>query len=51
MAERAFHDPEKAWRWLRKPKRRFDGKTPIDILATEAAAHPVEEWSSSSNTA
>jgi len=43
MAERAFHDPEKAWRWLRKPKRRFEGKTPIEMLATEAGARLVEE--------
>ena len=43
MAERAFHDAEKAWRWLRKPKRRFEGKTPIEMLASEAGARLVEE--------
>jgi putative toxin-antitoxin system antitoxin component (TIGR02293 family) len=43
MAERAFHDPKKAWRWLRKPKRRFEAKTPIEMLATEAGARLVEE--------
>lgn len=43
MAERAFHDTEKAWRWLRKPKRRFESKTPIEMLATEAGARLVEE--------
>jgi len=43
MAERAFGDPEKAWRWLRKPKPRFDGKSPIEMLATEAGARLVEE--------
>ncbi|SPF56428.1 conserved hypothetical protein [Candidatus Sulfopaludibacter sp. SbA4] len=43
MAERAFGDPGKAWRWLRRPKRRFDGKTPIEMLATEAGARLVEE--------
>jgi putative toxin-antitoxin system antitoxin component (TIGR02293 family) len=43
MAERAFRDPEKAWRWLRKPKRRFAGKTPIEMLATEAGARLIEE--------
>ena len=43
MAERAFHDPDKAWRWLRKPKRRFEAKTPIEMLATEAGARLVEE--------
>jgi putative toxin-antitoxin system antitoxin component (TIGR02293 family) len=43
MAERAFRETEKAWRWLRKPKRRFEGKTPIEMLATEAGARLVEE--------
>ncbi len=43
MAERAFHDSEKAWRWLRKAKRRFESKTPIEMLATEAGARLVEE--------
>jgi putative toxin-antitoxin system antitoxin component (TIGR02293 family) len=43
MAERAFHDAGKAWRWLRKPKRRFEGKTPMDMLATETGARLVEE--------
>jgi putative toxin-antitoxin system antitoxin component (TIGR02293 family) len=43
MAERAFHDAGKAWRWLRKAKRRFDGKSPVEMLATEAGARLVEE--------
>ena len=43
MAERAFHDAGKAWRWLRKPKRRFEGSAPIQMLATEAGARLVEE--------
>jgi putative toxin-antitoxin system antitoxin component (TIGR02293 family) len=42
-AEKVFGDPEKAWRWLRKPKIRFDGKTPMDMLATEAGARLVDE--------
>ena len=42
-AEQIFGDPERAWRWLRKPKRRFDGKPPIEMLATEAGARLVEE--------
>lgn len=42
-AEQVFGESERAWRWLRKPKRHFDGKTPIDMLATEAGAHLVEE--------
>ncbi len=43
LAEQAFRDPDKAWRWLRRPKPRFDGKTPIEMLATEASARLVEE--------
>lgn len=43
MAEQAFGEPERAWRWLRKPKRRFEGKTPVEMLATEAGARLVEE--------
>jgi putative toxin-antitoxin system antitoxin component (TIGR02293 family) len=43
MAEQVFGEPERAWRWLRKAKRQFDGKTPIEMLATEAGARLVEE--------
>jgi putative toxin-antitoxin system antitoxin component (TIGR02293 family) len=43
MAEHVFRAPERAWRWLRKPKRRFQGKSPIEMLATEAGARLVEE--------
>jgi putative toxin-antitoxin system antitoxin component (TIGR02293 family) len=43
MAEQVFGEPERAWRWLRKPKRRFEGKTPVEMLATEAGARLVEE--------
>src|SRR5882757_3595894 len=42
-AEQVFGEPERAWRWLRKPKRRFDGKAPIEMLVTEAGARLVEE--------
>jgi putative toxin-antitoxin system antitoxin component (TIGR02293 family) len=43
MAEQVFGEPERAWRWLRKPKPRFAGKTPVEMLATEAGARLVEE--------
>jgi putative toxin-antitoxin system antitoxin component (TIGR02293 family) len=43
MAEQVFGEAERAWRWLRKSKRQFGGKTPIDMLATEAGARLVEE--------
>jgi putative toxin-antitoxin system antitoxin component (TIGR02293 family) len=43
MAEQVFGDSERAWRWLRKPKKHFDGKTPMEKLGTEAGARLVEE--------
>jgi putative toxin-antitoxin system antitoxin component (TIGR02293 family) len=43
MGEQVFGESERAWRWLRKPKRRFDGQSPIEMLATEAGARLVEE--------
>lgn len=43
MAEQVFGEAERAWRWLRKPKRQFEGKTPIEMLASEAGARIVEE--------
>ena len=43
MAEETFGDTERAWRWMRKPKRRFDGQTPLELLATDAGARLVEE--------
>ena len=43
MAEQVFGEPGRAWRWLRKPKWRFGGKTPVEMLATEAGARLVEE--------
>jgi putative toxin-antitoxin system antitoxin component (TIGR02293 family) len=42
QAERVFGEPEKAYRWLRKPKRALDGATPVDFLATEAGGRIVE---------
>jgi putative toxin-antitoxin system antitoxin component (TIGR02293 family) len=43
MAEQVFGESTCAWRWMRKRKRHFDGKTPLDMLATEAGARLVEE--------
>ena len=43
LAEEVFGDDEKAARWLRKPKSRFEGRTPLDLLGTEAGARLVEE--------
>ena len=43
LAEKVFGDREAALRWLRKSKRRFNGRRPLDMLATETGAHLVEE--------
>ena len=43
QAAQVFGDRDKAMRWLRKPKRRFDGRTPMDILLTETGGRLVEE--------
>ncbi len=43
LAEEVFGDDAKAARWLRKPKARFDGRTPLEVLSTEAGARLVEE--------
>ncbi|MHC8379226.1 antitoxin Xre/MbcA/ParS toxin-binding domain-containing protein [Pseudomonas sp. MDT1-16] len=43
LAELFFGDTEKAMRWLSKPKSRFSGKTPIEMLSTTAGSHLVEE--------
>jgi putative toxin-antitoxin system antitoxin component (TIGR02293 family) len=42
-AEQVFGEPERAWRWLREPKRRFDGKAPMEMIATDAGGRLVEE--------
>jgi putative toxin-antitoxin system antitoxin component (TIGR02293 family) len=43
LAEEVFGNDAKAARWLRKPKSRFDGRTPFELLSTEASARLVEE--------
>jgi putative toxin-antitoxin system antitoxin component (TIGR02293 family) len=43
QARRVFGEPEKAWRWLREPKRALQGETPVAHLASEAGARDVEE--------
>ena len=43
MAGIVFDGIDRAWRWLRKPKVRFSGRTPCELLATEAGARLVEE--------
>jgi putative toxin-antitoxin system antitoxin component (TIGR02293 family) len=43
LAEQVFGDDAKAARWLRKAKERFQGRTPLEVLKTEAGARLVEE--------
>lgn len=43
LSEEVFGDEAKASRWLRKPKTRFEGRTPLDLLRTEAGSRLVEE--------
>jgi putative toxin-antitoxin system antitoxin component (TIGR02293 family) len=43
LAEQVFGDPAKAHRWMRKPKDRLGGDTPVAFLASEAGARTVEE--------
>ena len=43
LAEEVFGDDAKAARWLRKPKVRFEGRSPMELLRTEAGARLVEE--------
>jgi len=44
LGEAVFGDRDKAWRWLRAPKRQLQGRTPLALLATETGARIVEEW-------
>jgi len=43
LAEEVFGEDAKASRWLRKPKSRFEGRSPLEMLRTEAGARLVEE--------
>jgi len=43
LAERVFGDPQKAYRWLRQPKRMLGGATPVAFLASETGGRTVEE--------
>ena len=42
-ADETFGDPEKVYRWLRKPNRGLGGQVPLELLATEAGARVVEQ--------
>ncbi|MDX1982407.1 MAG: MbcA/ParS/Xre antitoxin family protein [Bryobacteraceae bacterium] len=42
-AQSTFGNPEKALVWMQEPKRRFGGRTPLEMLANEAGERLVEE--------
>lgn len=43
LGEEVFGDRERAWRWLRAAKRQFQGRSRLQLVATEAGARLVEE--------
>jgi len=43
LAEQVFGDKAAALAWLHAPKRKFDGKTPFELLATAEGGQMVEE--------
>jgi len=43
QAVHVLGDKEKTLYWLNEPKRRFDGRTPIQMLRTELGGRMVEE--------
>ena len=43
MAEAIFGNSDKAKRWLSKPKERFAGLSPMQMLTTQHGANQVEE--------
>jgi putative toxin-antitoxin system antitoxin component (TIGR02293 family) len=43
LGEQVFGDRARSWRWLRAVKRQFRGRSPIQLVATEAGARLVEE--------
>ena len=43
LAVRVLGDKEKALYWLSEPKKRFDGRTPVQMLRTDLGGRMVEE--------
>jgi uncharacterized protein (DUF2384 family) len=43
QAVRVIGEKEKALYWLGEPKRRFEGRTPIQMLRTDLGGRMVEE--------
>ncbi|MGH9634195.1 MAG: antitoxin Xre/MbcA/ParS toxin-binding domain-containing protein [Candidatus Angelobacter sp.] len=43
LTEKIFGDSKEGMLWLRSPKKRLHGRTPVDMMATEAGSRLVEE--------
>jgi putative toxin-antitoxin system antitoxin component (TIGR02293 family) len=43
LGEMVFGERERFWRWFRAAKRRLQGRSPLQLVATEAGARLVEE--------
>lgn len=43
LSVRVFGNPEKARRWLSRSKHRFDERSPLSMMRTEAGGRQVEE--------
>lgn len=43
LGVKVFGNPDKARRWLSKPKRRFDGRSPLVMMRTSLGGNGVEE--------
>jgi putative toxin-antitoxin system antitoxin component (TIGR02293 family) len=43
LGVKVFGNPDKARRWLSKPKRRFDGRSPLVMMRTSLGGSGVEE--------
>lgn len=43
LATRVFGNAEKAAAWLRKPMKRFAGKSPLEAAADESDAQEIRE--------
>ena len=43
LAEQVFGDPQKSFRWLRSGKSPLAGRSPLQVVSTEAGARLVEE--------
>lgn len=43
LTEKIFGDHKEGMHWLRSSKKRFHGRTPVDMMATETGSRLVEE--------